>query len=93
MVKIDLKDRKILYELDNYSRQSLSNIGKKVGLHKNVVLYRIKRPSRANLLAVKKPGLGIPAERLHELFGRRLRRRVAADQLLHEDDLEEGAEQ
>jgi Lrp/AsnC family transcriptional regulator for asnA, asnC and gidA len=43
MIKIDLKDRKILYELDYDSRQSLSQIGKKVGLHKNVVLYRIKR--------------------------------------------------
>jgi len=43
MVKIDLKDRKILYQLDINSRQSLSQIGKKVGLPKNVVAYRIKR--------------------------------------------------
>jgi Lrp/AsnC family transcriptional regulator for asnA, asnC and gidA len=43
MVKVDLKDRKILYELDYDSRQSFSQIGKKVGLHKNVVTYRIKR--------------------------------------------------
>jgi len=43
MEKIDLKDRKILYELDYDSRQSLSQIGKKVRLHKNVVIYRIKR--------------------------------------------------
>ena len=43
MVKIDLKDRKILYELDFNSRQPFSKIGKKVGLHKNVVIYRIKR--------------------------------------------------
>ena len=43
MVKVDLKDRKILYELDLDSRQSLTKIGKKVGLHKNVVVYRIKR--------------------------------------------------
>jgi len=43
MEKIDLKDRKILYELDYDSRQSFSQIGKKVGLHKNVVSYRIKR--------------------------------------------------
>jgi DNA-binding Lrp family transcriptional regulator len=43
MEKIDLKDRKILYQLDLNSRQSLSQIGKKVGLHKNVVAYRIKR--------------------------------------------------
>ena len=43
MVKVDLKDRKILYELDFNSRQSFSQIGKKVGLHKNVVSYKIKR--------------------------------------------------
>jgi len=43
MAKVDLKDRKILYELDYDSRQSFSQIGKKVGLHKNVVSYRIKR--------------------------------------------------
>jgi len=43
MDKFDLKDRKILYELDVNSRQSLTQIGKKVGLKKDVVLYRIKR--------------------------------------------------
>ena len=43
MEKIDVKDRKILYELDFDSRQPFSKIGKKVGLHKNVVIYRIKR--------------------------------------------------
>ena len=39
-------------------------------------------------LAVKKPGTGIPAERLHELVGRRLRQAVAADQQLSDADLE-----
>ena len=43
MDKFDLKDRKILYQLDANSRQSLTQIGKKVGLKKDVVLYRIKR--------------------------------------------------
>ena len=43
MVKIDLKDRRILYHLDVDSRQSLTQIGKKVGLKKDVVSYRIKR--------------------------------------------------
>jgi DNA-binding Lrp family transcriptional regulator len=42
MEKIDLKDRKILYHLDINSRQSFSQIGKKVGLHKDVVAYRVK---------------------------------------------------
>jgi N-acetylneuraminate synthase len=37
-------------------------------------------------LAVKKPGTGIPADRLHELIGRELRHAVAADQLLEESD-------
>lgn len=43
MYKIDLKDRKILYELDLNCRQSNTLIGKKVGLRKDVVAYRIKR--------------------------------------------------
>lgn len=43
MVSIDLKDRKILYELDLNCRQSNTQIGKKVGLKKDVVSYRIKR--------------------------------------------------
>ena len=43
MVKIDLKDRKILYQLDLNARQSLMQIGKKVNLAKNVVAYRIDR--------------------------------------------------
>ena len=43
MVKLDLKDRKILYELDLNCRQSNSNIGKKVGLKRDVVTYRIKK--------------------------------------------------
>ena len=40
MSKIDLKDRKILYELDLDCRQSNSQIGKKVGLGRDVVAYR-----------------------------------------------------
>ncbi len=43
MALVDLKDRRILYELDLNSRQSLTQIGKKVGLKKDVVSYRIKR--------------------------------------------------
>jgi len=39
-------------------------------------------------LASKKPGTGIPGARLPELAGRRLRRAVAVDELLTEDDLE-----
>ena len=43
MEGIDLKDRKILYELDDNSRRSATKIGRKIGLHKNVANYRIKR--------------------------------------------------
>jgi len=43
MVKLDLKDRKILYELDLNCRQSNAQIGKKVGLGRDVVGYRIKK--------------------------------------------------
>ena len=43
MEKLDLKDRKILYHLDLNSRQSYSQLGKKVGLYKEIVNYRIKR--------------------------------------------------
>jgi len=43
MVSIDVKDRKILYELDLDCRQSNTQIGKKVGLKKDVISYRIKR--------------------------------------------------
>jgi N,N'-diacetyllegionaminate synthase len=40
-------------------------------------------------LAVKKPGTGIPGNRLAEVIGRRLRRAVTVDELLRVDDLEE----
>lgn len=38
-------------------------------------------------LAMKKPGTGIPAERLHEVIGRTMRRDVAADDVIREEDL------
>lgn len=41
-MKLDIKDRKILYELDKNSRQSFSEIAKKVQLSKEVVNYRVK---------------------------------------------------
>jgi Lrp/AsnC family leucine-responsive transcriptional regulator len=50
MESLDVKDRKILYELDFNSRQSNSKIGKKVGLHKNVVNYRIKRMEKSGII-------------------------------------------
>jgi len=50
MAKIDLKDRKILYHLDLDSRQSFSKIGKKIGLPKNVVSYRVDRLIKAGII-------------------------------------------
>jgi DNA-binding Lrp family transcriptional regulator len=41
--KLDLKDRKILFELDNNSRQPYSEIAKKVGLSKETCIYRINK--------------------------------------------------
>ena len=43
MENLDLKARKILYQLDLNCRQSNAQIGRKVGLSKQVVDYRIKR--------------------------------------------------
>ncbi len=42
MTKLDLKDRKILYELDLNSRSTLNEIAQKVGLSKQVADYRLK---------------------------------------------------
>jgi N-acetylneuraminate synthase len=42
---------------------------------------------RAEDLTTKKPGTGIPARRLPELVGRRLKRPVMADSLISDDDL------
>lgn len=50
MVKLDLKDRKILYQLDLNCRQSNTQIGKKVGLRKDVVAYRIKRMQEEGII-------------------------------------------
>lgn len=41
--KVDLKDRKILYELDKNSRQSYSQLAKKVGLSQESIRYRVNR--------------------------------------------------
>jgi DNA-binding Lrp family transcriptional regulator len=43
MMQLDVKDRKILYHLLLDSRQSLKSIGKKVGISKELVSYRIQR--------------------------------------------------
>jgi Lrp/AsnC family leucine-responsive transcriptional regulator len=50
MYKLDLKDRKILYELDLNCRQSNTQIGKKVGLKKDVVNYRINNMEKEGVI-------------------------------------------
>jgi N-acetylneuraminate synthase len=61
------------------------------GLFNKSVVARINLPAGAVLkegdLTLKKPGIGIPAEDLPGLIGRRLRHAVNADQLLKETDL------
>lgn len=56
------------------------------------VVARIDLPAATLLeqghLAAKKPGTGIPAERIGQLVGRRLRRAVAADAMISWEDLE-----
>ncbi len=49
--KLDLKDRKILYHLDINSRQSNSEIAKKVGISKQVVGFRIKRLVKEKIIS------------------------------------------
>jgi len=47
---LDLKDRKILFELDMDARQPLSDLAKKVGLSKQVVSYRINNLVKSNVI-------------------------------------------
>jgi len=43
VIKLDLKDRKILFYLIKNSRQSLKTIGRNTGMSKELVHYRIRR--------------------------------------------------
>lgn len=49
-VELNLKSRKILYELDVNARQSYSQIGKKVGLSKDTVNNRIKKMEEKGII-------------------------------------------
>ena len=49
-VKLDLKDRKILAELDFNARQPISKIAKNVNMSKEVVLYRIKKLENTRII-------------------------------------------
>ncbi|MEA3329633.1 MAG: Lrp/AsnC family transcriptional regulator [Nanoarchaeota archaeon] len=48
--KLDLKDRKILFELEQNSRQSLNQISKSVRLKKETVFYRIKNLEKRGII-------------------------------------------
>jgi len=50
MTKIDKKDHKIIYHLYQNSRQPLSILGKKVGLSRKVVEYRINRLEKEGII-------------------------------------------
>lgn len=47
---LDLKDRKLLYELDLDSRQSFNKLAKKIGLSKNSIAYRINRLQKIGII-------------------------------------------
>lgn len=49
-INTDVKDKKILLELDSNSRQPNSIIAKKVGLSKDVVNYRIKKLEESGMI-------------------------------------------
>jgi len=73
MADLDLKDRKILYELDLNCRQSNTQIGKKVGLSRKVVEYRIKRMEDEGIIkaywtAINSFKLGYQALRIYIKF-------------------------
>ncbi|WP_372724475.1 N-acetylneuraminate synthase family protein [Novipirellula sp.] len=59
--------------------------GKSVVTRRDLAAGTILSPEH---LTLKKPGNGIPAKRLPEIFNRKLKAAVAADTLLAEDDLE-----
>lgn len=50
MQNLDSKDHKIIYHLFLNSRESLSSLGKKVGLPKTVIKYRIDRLVKENII-------------------------------------------
>ncbi|MFH1521714.1 MAG: Lrp/AsnC family transcriptional regulator [archaeon] len=49
-LKLNLKDKKLLYELDINSRQPCSQIAKKIGLSTEVVNYKLKKLEENNII-------------------------------------------
>ena len=50
MDNLDLKDRKILYELEKNARVQISRIAKRIGLSKQLVSYKIKRLEKDKII-------------------------------------------
>lgn len=50
-ITLDKKDRRILHQLDIDCRQSYAKIGKKVGLSKEVVKYRVEKLERQSVIS------------------------------------------
>ena len=60
MPQIDIKDHKILYQLDVDALQSAAQIAKKVGLSKDSVNYRIKKMFKSGIIRHYYPVLNTP---------------------------------
>ncbi|MBI2666136.1 AsnC family transcriptional regulator [Candidatus Woesearchaeota archaeon] len=50
IIKIDAKDRHLLFELDRNSRQSIHDLARKTKLNRDVVAYRMKRLEKAGII-------------------------------------------
>lgn len=50
-LKLDLKDRKLLYELDRNPRATISTLARRVGVSKQVALYRINSLCRQGVIS------------------------------------------
>lgn len=59
-VKLDIKDKKILYELDFNARLSYAQLGRKVGLSKQGVEYRINNLVRRGVIKGFYPVINVP---------------------------------
>ncbi len=54
---MDIKDRRIIYELLDDSSQSYAQIGKKVGLSKETVFHRVKKMEKSKVIVGYRPKL------------------------------------
>lgn len=49
-IKLDVKDKKLLYELDKNARMSFSELGKRIGVSKEVARYRLHTLEKARVI-------------------------------------------